>query len=500
MPRLHLQCLLALLCALACAGPCVGGAPHLAAAYARGFASLDESSPSAYNYSTLWFEQSLDHFNFAETRTFQQRYLVNLDSYGGEGCPIFFYTGNEGPAPLFLQNTGFIFEAAATFKAAVVVGEHRYYGDSLPFGAGTYNKTANLQWLTSEQALADYAVLLTALKDPSSPSYLAAGVSPKTAVVAFGGSYGGMLTAWARMKYPHVYAGGIAASAPIWQFTNLTGDETFSSIATRTFSKASPQCSAGVRAAWSAMDGMSLADLSSRFRLCSPLASRSDVQEYLYPWIAGALSYMAMADYPYPSSFLGPMPASPVAYSCRHFEAAGAGGDVVGALYGVVNVFYNYTGLAGACYNVKDDQPSTLGDQGGWNYQACTEMVMPVAQDSVHDMFYPMPWSLASYVANCVRTYDGTVPRPDWVATHYGGHNIGEYSNIVFSNGDLDPWSGGGVLANQSASLPAVYIEGGAHHLDLRASNPADPPSVVAARAFHRRSIAKWLEEWSASF
>ena len=40
----------------------------------------------------------------------------------------------------FAENTGFMWDIAEEFKAMLVFAEHRYYGDSLPFGEESKSK------------------------------------------------------------------------------------------------------------------------------------------------------------------------------------------------------------------------------------------------------------------------------------------------------------------------------------------------------------------------
>jgi len=64
------------------------------------------------------------------------------------------------------------------------------------------------------------------------------------------------------------------------------------------------------------------------------------------------------------------------------------------------------------------------------------------------------------------------------------------------SNGDLDPWSVGGVLESPSPSLIAIMIKDAAHHLDLRGSHPDDTAAVVAARQREKAIVKRWLWQY----
>jgi len=119
------------------------------------------------------------------------------------------------------------------------------------------------------------------------------------------------------------------------------------------------------------------------------------------------------------------------------------------------------------------------------------------------DMFWYAPWNETAYNLNCTYKY-GLYPRPKWILQQFGGlfgaggNNLAGYSNIVFSNGELDPWSGGGVLTNVSVESNLVAITYyGAHHLDLRAAMPMyDPQSVVDARNIERHYIRVFLGQY----
>lgn len=100
---------------------------------------------------------------------------------------------------------GLMWELAPRHSALLVFAEHRYYGESRPFERRTGR---SMHWLTMEQAMADYAELIWELRAELEDA--------DTPVIGFGGSYGGMLAAWFRMKYPHLLDGAIAGSAPIW--------------------------------------------------------------------------------------------------------------------------------------------------------------------------------------------------------------------------------------------------------------------------------------------
>jgi lysosomal Pro-X carboxypeptidase len=463
----------------------------LPAAFSLALLALVQPSASVdVKYTVHYADLPLDHFSFASNKTFKLRYLKN-DTFWRAGGPILFYTGNEGDITMFAENTGFMWEALQDFKAMLVFAEHRYYGKSMPFGNASFSDPQHSGYLSSSQALADYVDLIYQIKKEYK-------VPPHAhPVIAIGGSYGGMLAAWIRMKYPGTIAGAIAASAPIWQFTGMVPCNSFNRITTSVYALTREQCALNIQKSWKALKNVSSTDkgkewLTSTFKLCKPLKTESDVRE-LKEWLADVYTNLAMINYPYPSNFISEVPAHPVKVACQHLESRPNNDtELLSMIYNATTVYFNYTGSV-KCLNVDTSATEKLGT-AGWDYQSCTEMVMPMCSDGVRDMFEAQEWDLEGIKRECLKKF-GVTPQPFLVEKLYGGKDLGSISNIIFSNGLLDPWSSGGVMFNVSSSTVAVVIPEGAHHLDLRFSNSADPLSVRKVRKLYKKMISHWIKE-----
>ena len=141
------------------------------------------------------------------------------------------------------------------------------------------------------------------------------------AVIVGGGSYGGMLAAWLRMKYPHVFAGALAASAPVLSFEGYIDPDAFYAKTTQDYADADPACPGMMTSGFDALQAMqdeasTYETMAEIFNLCKVPENSSDVW-LLINTLESALTSMAMVDYPYPSDFLNPLPAWPVDYSCN---------------------------------------------------------------------------------------------------------------------------------------------------------------------------------------
>lgn len=445
-----------------------------------------------YEWEVLWYEQTLDHFS-ARTATFQQKFLIAQQWWKGpkSGAPIFLYCGNEGNIEWFAENSGFIWEIAPVFGALLVFPEHRYYGNSMPFGNETaaYKDAESLTYLNSEQALADYVVLITDLK-----KNLSAEASP---VVLFGGSYGGMLAAWFRLKYPHIAIGAISSSAPILQFEDIASPYSFYDTVANDFSNASESCFQTIKDSWDIFSRIGstkegLHSLTVQFGICSELQSPDELTE----WIESAYDYVAMVDYPFPADFLQDLPAFPIKEMCKALDSVGGGSNGLAGIAAAMNVYYNYSGKL-SCFDLNDD-PHGLS---GWDWQSCTEMVMPLSIRE-NTLLPQYNWEFKDLESWCLEKF-GVKPKQHWIVEEFGGQDIKAVlkrfgSNIVFSNGLVDPWSGGGVLTDISDSIVALVTEEGAHHLDLRAANAEDPVWLIEQRFAEVQHIHKWLREYTS--
>ncbi|KAJ6781767.1 hypothetical protein PWT90_08825 [Aphanocladium album] len=165
------------------------------------------------------FDQLLDHDN-PSLGTFKQRYWTNAEFYAGPGAPVVLSgPGEEAASVWYTTNQTLDGTFAQELKGAVIVLEHRYWGESSPFDKMT---TKNMRYLTLDNAMRDIVYFARNVKlsfDPEGSSH-----PDKAPWVYSGGSYPGALAAWINKLYPgtfwayHAVSAVVQPIADYWQY------------------------------------------------------------------------------------------------------------------------------------------------------------------------------------------------------------------------------------------------------------------------------------------
>lgn len=97
---------------------------------------------------------------------------------------------------------------AKKYSALILTLEHRFYGESMPFGDASL-QLQNLKYLNTEQSLKDLAYFIMKVEQNNLHNVW------RNPWITIGGSYPGAMSAWFREKYSHLTVGALASSAVV---------------------------------------------------------------------------------------------------------------------------------------------------------------------------------------------------------------------------------------------------------------------------------------------
>lgn len=118
-------------------------------------------------------------------------------------------------------------------------------------------------------------------------------------------------------------------------------------------------------------------------------------------YVNDAYSYMAMLNYPYPTSFLKNLTAWPANSSCIPLDTvtpSSSDKQLFTAIRKSVEYYYSFE--EHKCNEIYEDQTADE-DMSGWNILACGDQAMPMDMDGTNDMFYPEKFDYQAYSSWC---------------------------------------------------------------------------------------------------
>lgn len=431
----------------------------------------------------LWFNQTLDHFSPYDHRRFEQRYYEFLDYLRTPDGPIFLRICGESSCEGISND--YLGVLAKKFGAAVVSLEHRYYGKSFPFDSLT---TENLRYLSSKQALFDLAVFRRYYQE-SINSKLSRRNSENPWFV-FGVSYSGALSAWFRLKFPHLTCGSLASSAVVLAVYNFTEFDKQVGVS------AGPDCKAALQETNRLVEERLTIDPVAVKKLfkAEELEIDGDFMYLLADAAAQAFQYGN------PDELCSPL-----------VQAKIEGKDLVVTYANYVKDYYLGTfGSSVASYTQEFLKNTSISEDSSnrlWWFQVCTEVAyfqVAPSNDSMRSSLINTRYHLDV----CKNVFgDGIYPQVSSTNLYYGGTKIAG-SKIIFTNGSQDPWRHASKQTS-SPDMPSYLISchNCGHGSDLRgcpqspfaiegnAQNCSSPDALHEVRKRIIDHIDLWLSQ-----
>jgi pimeloyl-ACP methyl ester carboxylesterase len=445
-----------------------------------------------------WLTQTLDHFNDADTRTWQQRYFLN-DTFYKPGGPVFLMIGGEGTAQPTWMVMGQWIKYAEKYRALCLMLEHRYYGKSHPTED---TSTENLAYLSSEQALADLAFFRSHMTQKLHLE--------KAKWIAFGGSYPGFLAAVFRMKYPHLVDGSVATSAPVHAQLNF---QDYIAVVRDSLATTGSSCNSAIGNATAKIESLlqssqGRAQLKNKFRLCDDidLSNKNDIAN-LFANLAGNFENVVQynKDNRAFEGAIGTNITIDVLCAIMSDTSKGSSMDRYAAVNSLILDTYSqscqdfkYSNLV---QNMRKTAWTSSASEGGrqWTYQTCTEFGYYQSSD-LDDQPFGHSFPLSFWVQQCADIFGDKFKQSviekgiNRTNIDYGGYGM-KVTKVVFPNGSIDPWHALGFTKDISPDATAIFIKGTAHCANMYPDTPEDPPQLIMARKQIDKLIGQWLQE-----
>ena len=320
------------------------------------------------NYTqTEWafHDQLVDHFSLTNRSRYTQRYFtVTQFATDPATAPVLFLLCGEYTCPGVRPSRLFPLQLAYEFKALVVIAEHRYYGSSYP----TLPTTPDLVLLNSRQALEDFAYFQSWYQTTQIDAPYKGRGDNRWLIV--GGSYPGALSAWYRLKYPHLVVGSIASSAVVEAVLE------FPEFDAQVERSAGPVCAAALRNITGLVEA-ALPDVMKRFNCPAGMnegdflfmVADSGVEGIQY----GLRETLCNAIVP---AYLASLQRSTHSHRLSHLATGSPSADLLSAFVNyTVEVFFGVQGNSCGDYARETWMDLSLGNADrSWGWQTCTEV------------------------------------------------------------------------------------------------------------------------------